>query len=339
MPDTNPIRAALDEIKRRGEAHGARAIGRRLRAEPGLIQTQRSVVTVDEARAIIRRAIQEYLAVQNPTHMLLIKAPPGVGKTTIAVDVAEQHASGGQRVLYAGPRRDFFLDIQGVSSRPVWWYAWLSRALAEADDLPSLCRYHVEIEQWMHRGYQAIDFCNNPKVCGWEYINDGCPWHAQKRQQEPIIFGQHAHIALGHPLMEQVALIIGDENPLDAFMHNWEIPADKIVPEGIAFDEPITELLYALAGVAGGPKILEGEALLAALGGAQRVHDICDAYALASAAAQAPNLRSAGDVEEAPYFHLFALAGLLRDEAALALTGRPYAHRVYAGKSDKSTKG
>jgi DNA polymerase III delta prime subunit len=335
----NPIRAALDELEAAGEAFSGRRIGRRLRIEEGLVYTPQSVVSVDEARTMIRQAIREYLALEHPKHMLLIKAPPGVGKTTIAVEMAEAYAGAGKRVFYAGPRRDFFQDIRDASNRPAWWYDWISRSLAQAEDLPALCRYYGEIEQWMQRGYQAIDFCSNPKICGWAFIQDGCPWHAQKRQLEPIIFGQHAHIALGHPMMEQIALIIGDENPLDAFMHNWEVPGDKIVPEGISFEEPITELLYALSGMAAKKGVTEGETLLKGLGGAARVLEICEEYTVEAAEAAAPNLRSAGDVDAAPYFHIFTLAAMLVDEAKLALAGKPYAHRVYVERGADEEKG
>jgi hypothetical protein len=46
-------------------------------------------VSVDEARDMIWREMMEYAQLVRPQHMLLIKAVPGVGKTTAAVRLAE----------------------------------------------------------------------------------------------------------------------------------------------------------------------------------------------------------------------------------------------------------
>ena len=55
-----------------------------------------------------------------------------------------------------------------------------------------------------------------------------CRYHAQERHGWPIVFAQYEHIALGHPLMEQMALI-GDELPIRAFLHPGD-SASAIVP-------------------------------------------------------------------------------------------------------------
>jgi hypothetical protein len=276
---------------------------------------------LEEGQQMIRDAITTYLANPAPDHVLLIAAPAGIGKTTIAVETAETCAAGAGRVLYLGPRRDFFSDLQALMQRPSWWYNWLPRTLGQGQGAGQTCRYASHIEQWMRRGYPALDFCANPRICGWSYIHQQCAWHAQAHRSEPIIYAQYEHLALGHPRLEQTDLLIGDELPLRAFLHPWHIPAGDMIPAGM--DEgPREQLMRGLRRLAMTPReggVWSGPALLAALGGARLVAQACGEVALAEI--EPPELRHADAAEQAPYGHLFHTLYALKREAEAQLAG------------------
>lgn len=296
---------------------------------------KREYVTVEQARQQFEQAAQAYLK-SEPSCVLVAALPPGAGKTYIGVKLAEQAALAGRRVLYLGPRHDFFADVRAASAAvgqvlpelfDRWWYEWLPRQ----EDDPELgkygtCHYSAEIKLWQDRKYQSMDFCS--RICGWQYVSDGCIYHRQKLVRQPIIFGQHAHL-IAHPLLEQIDLIIGDENPMSAFLHHWIIPGRFVVPPDMAIDDPLTELVHELAGAIDRGNKADGIDLLNILGGATHVREACEAAQLdTSIAAYAPQLRNAGQVNEAPYFHLPNLVSLLFREAQAAEAGRAYPARV-----------
>jgi hypothetical protein len=302
-------------------------------------------VSVDVGRQQIRDAIIAYLADPDPGYMLLIAAPAGIGKTTIAIETAEQASMlKHMRVLFAGPRREFWNDIlqelrKSTERHPAFWYEWQPRTLGQGQGVGMTCRYADRIKLWQERGYQSRDFCSNPHICGWSYMNDGCAYHAQSKRTEPIIFVQHEHIALAHPLMKQAGLVIGDEWPLRAFLNPWEIPLKQIVPAKMRDEESaLASILRSLRDMAIYPPDKEdgpywhGAALMTGLGGAERVARICEASSLdLGAVALAPELYAPEHVEDVPFFHLPSLIALLRRESAEALAGREYISRVLVG--------
>lgn len=304
-----------------------RGIHRKLRwiETAGRMPATREQLTVDDARRDLETAINEYLSIDDPdrgyaTHLLLVKALPGLGKTTLAVRAAERLGSQGRRVMYCGPRHNFFGDVMQIAERQALWYEWLPRQKGERET----CAYADEINEWLHKGYEAIDFCRG--VCGWTWINEACAYYAQKSRPEPIIFCQHQHVVLGHPLT--FSYVFGDESPVMAFQHDWRIPAEFVLPRGMDVTEPLAELLHRLSTLALGDH-LHGEELLLALGGKDYVlAAIEDANVPLDADFVQPEIREAKAVRDAPYAHLFALAGLLRREAS---ADRPGVHRVIAG--------
>jgi hypothetical protein len=94
--------------------------------------------SVEDSRRTIRESMDEYLATESPEYALLIKALPGVGKTTAAVKVAEDAALSGRRVLYSGPRHDFYADLMNMADRPTWWYEWCPPKLGARETRPGL---------------------------------------------------------------------------------------------------------------------------------------------------------------------------------------------------------
>lgn len=284
--------------------------------------------SVDEARALIRTRIEEYLAMPSPSHVLLVRAAAGVGKTTIGVETAEAVAARGKRVAYVAPRHDFWNDVMAIARRPEWWYEWQPRQ--EGDELrPRTCEYPEEITTWINRGYQAIDFCAG--VCGWDYVNGRCIWHAQKRRPEPIVFVQHQHVAGGHPL--EFAVAIGDENPLQAFLRQWDIPAARVLPRGMDDAEPLKEILLRLAGLCAGD-LVHGPALIEQLGGAAHVAEACRDFVVPAEALAQADIHSASEAEWVDHFHLPQLVPLLLREAEAAGASRDYPRRLIAGKGD-----
>lgn len=262
---------------------------------------------IDEARQIMRDGIAEYLDMPYPTEMLLIKCSPGTGKTTLAVEAADQLASAGKRVAYAGPRHDLFLDVVAKSGDPSLWYEWLPR---QADE-PQTCRYTGQMDTWLQRGYQSMDFCSG--VCGWDYVKQ-CPYHRQKGRTEPIIYIQHQHITLGHPM--EFDVLFGDENPLQSFARKWDIPAQWVLPPGMDDGEPLKEILHYLSFWCNQGRPVFGPELLEYLGGPENVIQACRSFDMPVEAVQAAEtIHSAEEASKKPYFHLFELVPLLLREA------------------------
>ncbi len=287
-------------------------------------------LSLEEGQHLMRNAVTTYLADPAPAHMLLIAASAGLGKTTLGVETAERVASEGGVVLYAGPRREFYRDLQALQQHPDWWYEWKPRTLGAGQGIGQTCRYTIQMEAWLRRGYPALDFCSNPRICGWSYVREGCPWHAQARRTEPIIAVQYEHLVLGNPRLEQATLVIGDELPVRAFLHPWHIPAASVVPADMA-PGPRRDLLRTLRHLSETPapegaRDWRGPALLDALGGARHVAAVCADVALADLIA--PELSHAEAAEQAPYGHLMHTLITLGREARLALQGREWISRV-----------
>lgn len=289
----------------------------------------RSPLSLDQARATIRTRIDDYLNLPAPAHMLLVRAVPGVGKTTAAVETAEACAAKGWRVAYAGPRHDFFADVTAIARQPDLWYEWLPRTEGN-DEMPRTCDWTPQINEWLMKGYEGIDFCS--RVCGWQYINDTCRWHRQKTRSEPIIFLQHQHVASGHPL--EFRVLIGDENPLQAFLRKWDIPAKQVRPSGMDYADPLFEILVKLAGLCAGGELLDGLGLMDALGGAAEVLAACESFVLPADVIAAADIHSAWEADQADYFHLPQLVPLLAREARAVADDRLYPPRIIAGKGD-----
>lgn len=293
---------------------------------------------------MIADATQRYLADPLPEHMLLIATPAGTGKTTEMVRLAETMALGSDRVMYAGPNHAFYEDIRQVSARvgqipPAqfarWWYEWQGRhAGDEVSGANATCRWAPQMDAWLARGYTARTFCKNPRICGWNYVHTSCKYYAQEQLAGPIMYAQHQHVALGHLMMDQIKLLIGDELPIGAFLSStygkpgWIIPPAFIVPKGME-QGPLETLLRALRAMASiRTAIWEGPELLEALGGAAHVADVLGSARISGALALEPSLRTPDSVHDAPYFHLFTLAELLGQEADEALARRPCISRV-----------
>jgi len=301
---------------------------RTLKICPPPENTIRKADTLDEARSIIRNAILEYLRIDMPDHILLVKSLPGTGKTTAAVDIVDSLVRSGRRVAYAGPRHDLFQDVIAKSGQAAQWYEWLPR---QAEDPETgriqTCRYAEQINAWLQRGYQGMDFCSAPKICGWDYVNKECVYHKQKARKEGAIYIQHQHVSLGHPL--EFSVLFGDENPISAFTHEWRIPAKWIIPPGMPDDEPLKETLNWMSMLAlNTDRPVQGPELLEICGGAETVLEACELYQMPANARSSETIHNADEVDDKPYFHLPETVNLLAREARQAIAGVEYPYRV-----------
>lgn len=289
-----------------------------------IIQSQG--IDVEEAREMIANVGIEYLQTEFPTYALVVVGSPGLGKTTMGVRTAEWAAAQGRKVLYAGPRHDFFEDIKRICHSRSDWYEWLPRRKGnEEKGISGTCEYAEAINVWLARGYPGMEFCR--QICGWDFVNGRCVYHLQRATRAPIIFGQHQHVTLGHPL--PFSVVIGDELPLGAFMHRWVIPGKFIMPNGMDVTEPIAEVLSDMQSKAADGVRADGQNLVTLLGGATRVREACESFRLPlDALAEPPRLRSVYQVDDLPYFHLRDLLPLLAREAREAEAGREYPTRV-----------
>lgn len=290
---------------------------------------------LDEFRRTMATALREYMQTPNPAHMLLIPAPPGSGKTWAGVEFAHWvYKTTLHRLLYAGPRRDFFPDVLTTSVRQqqdsAQWYEWLARRTDAEDKTRHTCEYGEGISEWMALGYEAMDFCAG--VCGWAWVNDGCRYHAQKNTPEPLIYGHHQHVTLGHPLAKEFACVVGDELPLTAFVHEWTIPARRVQVRGVAYDTDLAALLHSLSRLCDmKPALLHGAALIEALGGAERLLSIVDDNLLALfsvATILPPTIPTGGDISNVSANYLPTMLPILRREAEAARSGEEYPSRL-----------
>lgn len=297
-------------------------------------------VTLEEGQHHMLDAAMAYLELDKPAHAMLFKAQAGTGKTYLGVKLALYAANVlGWRVLYIGPRHDFFDDLMNEVAKQggnqSQWFHWLPRQRGdEATGKIETCRHEPYMATWLHRGYEAMDFCE--RFCGWDYIRKSCLYHAQKEEAKPvpIIFCQHQHLTTGHPLMESAKLIIGDESPLGAFPDNWAIPAKWVVPNGMPYDEPLTELLYKLQALTvqteDKKRTIHGRELLALLGGMETVKEACEMLDLPEVYEKImPNVWHPSEVDTAPFWHLPDLTSLLiRECEAAAASEKDYVSRV-----------
>lgn len=318
----------------------------------------RPILTIDQARQEIRDRMSEYLAMPDPAHILLIAAPPGSGKTTEAVRQAEAAARAGQRVLFAGARHNMWDDLMAASTlseraKANYWYHWLPITSGDAETgAGQTCRYARQLGAWVERGHQSLDFCSNPRICGFTYMNQSCVYRRQKEQKQPILFIQHDHITLQHPLWERAGILFGDESPLNAFLHPRTVAPRDIVPSDLTDytidarpNTDLIELLQLLRAACDRPTPLdartkaptpawEGPELLDLLGGAERVLEICTEHATidAGSKALAPVIYAPDQAESVPCWYLGDLLPILEAEAIEALAGRPYIRRARVGR-------
>ena len=254
---------------------------------------------LEEVRAGISREILDYVE-SGDSRLLLVRVPPGTGKTTAAVEAAQALSEEG-RVLYAGPRHDFFADVVGTKDFD-WpkWYEWLpyTHTLGREDGY-DMCRYAPEMVSWLNRGYPSMELCKS--LCNNDGYLPNCPYRQQAARKEPIIFGMHQHLHTGMAISNYWCGFC-DEMPLGAFLKRQHIPTHNIMVPGA--EGALKRLLEGLEYLAKrrtaplwGPKLFE------MIG-----HDLGDVYAeqeiLGERMPVIPLVSDPGEVYETPYWYV-----------------------------------
>jgi hypothetical protein len=289
--DDHPILAALDKMKERYDsvslysgplpeipAHleTPRRRGRRKVDAPSPLE----YTALGDVRREMEAFLQQYINSPNPSgEALQIRVPPGVGKTTLllAILVAMSKADPSFRAGYVAPRHALAKDLIAASEAPELFYEQRPREAAN-------CQHHELANSYAAKGYAAWAICQSR--CTREFARTVCPYHMQRRQQEPIFVLMAQFLQLGHPRLRTADVVVVDESSIDSFTHRLKVRAEHVMPPPeMRPDYPMYDLLTSLAYLAlqssriapaedahlGRQTELSGEALLEALGGAQRV--------------------------------------------------------------------
>jgi hypothetical protein len=307
---------------------------RALILEPNLTPPDRETIRLDDALRRMQQAVLDYLATDNPEHMLLIQLEPGTGKTTSLVEIVELMAHQQKRTFWAMPRHDMYHDLQRaveiVGGDPRWWYHWQPRKGVPGMDIDPLCRWHEQMEQWLSKGHDSHDFCRNPKICGFDYLNNECPYWLQQHVKHPIICGTHQHLVSGHMLLKTCSIIIGDEYPIGMFAGMLEIPSESFLPNMMPQDQPFTEIVSMIHSLMLSGGHFSGRQLINVLGGAKHIIDACQRFGELDPEDmyEKPNLRDPYAVRTVPHQHILKLWSYLDREASASLAMDTYIERL-----------
>jgi len=239
--------------------------------------------------------------------VLLIKVPPGIGKTTAAVNEAQRLARNGKRILYVGSRHNFFdhdiVNVNGFEHK--LWYHWLPMN-------GETCRYIDAVQAWMRRGHAGIRFC--AQLCTRDdWMHEECPYRQQKNRSEPIVFAMHQHLTFGLSVRDFDVVFV-DELPLQAFINERHIPASGIMIAGATgvMGKLVTKLNHLATEDAEG-RIWRGKPLLDEIG-----ELLTEAYEeislLDKSLRQAPRIYRPETAYDLPYFYILELLRLLVKE-------------------------
>lgn len=298
-------------------------------------------VPVADIRAEAHAACLDYLQAENVTDRLLLRLPAGVGKTYLGVKMAHMYQMAGKKVGFIMPRTDFYQTVLDISEEQNYgagyWMRWLPRQAGDADGRGETCHHATAIGEWIKRGHEAKRFCASDGICGYRFMNEECGYYDQANVYKmraknggvwPIVAIQHQHLTLGHILMKDFDLIIGDESPLDAYLNHWRIKAanlydytKKELPAGVL----MTRLKVAAA-MLNDESVLSGPALLNSLGGAAEVQALI--MATLWPADDRTHIDTAASAKHTPVNYLQAACTLLLREARAAIVGDGYIPRV-----------
>lgn len=299
--------------------------------------------TLEQARAMMLPAIQAYILDPDPGYILLIPAVAGTGKSFAGIQAAFwANKTLHKKIMYLGPRKDFYddlLEIANKQSQPIeLMYNWQTRQKGEDDEKkPDNCEYPKQITTWMNRGFDPRTFCM--RFCGEEYMKDKCVYYQQNQRTEPIFYGNHNHLTTGHSKASEFSVLIGDENPMGAFVRMWDIPLRFMVPDDLPVTHPLTRLLTKMQMLcaevektpAGLVKKLSGRELYDRLGGAEFVSEALESFEIPENFKPSAYLTKADDVYKAPYVFLPDLLPRMKTEVEYARFEVDFPGRVELG--------
>lgn len=268
-------------------------------------------VPLAEARAQMRERIEAYLSGNDTSSILLVKAPPGTGKSHLGVSIAQQCAANGQRALYTGAlRKHYEVLAQFPHFDASQWYEWMPMHQAEGDDdrLPTTCRHYPTMRLWQQKRYPSMALCTQLcEINGW--LANGCRYRAQRTTKQPIIYAHHNHLAHGLAI-DDFSVAIVDELPLSSFIDRRLIPAAGMRFAAGGSVRAFLDLLFTIIGEG---KSLSGYQLLSEIAPALgRVYD--DIQVRDDVIPDIPSITVGRQVENIPYWYFMQLLTLLSPE-------------------------
>lgn len=272
--------------------------------------------TLDELRHELPERIRAYLNSESDA-VLLVKVPPGVGKTHASVGVAQDFAGSGYRGLWCGQRHNMFTEIAALPHfEPRRWYHWQPIS-GQIDDEPA-CRYAEYQAAWTARGYSAMDLCR--QVCRPDNWIKKCAYRRQEKAKARLIFAQHQHLTAGIAI-NKFDFAVVDELPLGAFVDDRLIGVDHMA---VGATGPLGDLiaeLRVLCGTVTERRRLAGRALFEKVG--ELVGDAIAAVEIKVGVPVPPRVHGPTEVERAPYWYVYDLVELLASEYAAWRAGWP----------------
>ncbi len=255
-------------------------------------------VSIDDARSIMRAEMLSYIDNKKPNGMVLVRAQPGVGKTHAAIEIAQEAAKKGMRVLYAMPQHRHWDTLENMPHFDhQHWYHWLALDATSPATGNTMCLYTEAMHKWTAKGYPAMKLCDS--MCS--FYKDKCEYRRQNQREERIIGGVHDHVATGMSI-SNFSLAIIDELPVRAFLRPRYIPRAGISVDGVGPVQDLAEILKTYP-VNGPHQSLKGRELFDIL---EPYMD--DAYAqfddYKSAIPVIPWISKPADVEKSPYWYL-----------------------------------
>lgn len=281
----------------------------KLQFRPGYA-AYRPVVTLEIAREQIETAMRTYLENPRPGRNLLIQAQPGVGKTHMAVKIAQRYALAERRILYAMQNHKHFETIMAMEHvEPDRWYHWLALTAESPATGNPMCQHSDGMLAWTQKGYPAMKLCDS--LCS--FFKPNCEFRRQALREERIIAGTHDHVALGMQISDfDVAFV--DELPLAAFLRPRHVPLDGLRLDGVGPVVDLSRKLHELAAGVESKRDIKGKALLDQIG--ELLDDAYAAFDVGIAAPIVPWVSREADIERAPWWYMLDLLLLLVPEKA-----------------------
>lgn len=280
-------------------------------------------ISLDKLRKVFPIKMHEYLA--GPSEkVLLIKAPPGTGKTHAMVGVLQYLAKQGYRTMWAASRHNMFGDLSAFEhfTAPMW-YHWQGIGRKVKDE--PVCRYADYQSKWLRLGYRSLDLCR--RVCqrdGWIGV---CPYRQQAQRKEPIIFCQHQHLVYGLSLSGFDFAIV-DELPLGAFANFRKVPTSGLDVGASGYVGELIDMVKMACEGCEERRRVSGRQLWDKIGPSfERALEQIDAdYAVP----EPPQIYNVGQVEAAPWWYVYDLLLIgQNDHRAWAEGWKSWTERVW----------
>lgn len=136
---------------------------------------------LDDGRQVIAAGLADYLAHPPEGRALLVKGPPGIGKTTMMVKEVQDIIDRGGRALIVVDRIELLVDLQRKLDRPDHVAAILGkrRSAGEGDNAVQLCSQPERLDRADQLGMQSMEGSVACRTCP---AKPGCRYWAQFSQ-------------------------------------------------------------------------------------------------------------------------------------------------------------